>query len=182
VKDSFTNHDSLQPGTIVCHACLFSFEEKCEALTRLSGKDKPQKMRTYSHFVVDGKWHVATKGQKPLIRELLFSNPDVVVISVTGQKHFLFRSRVGWWQFEEQSLRPCPELLKEILETVEVLYRGFSKEEISTGNYAQHRIVEYGLSDWWQYEQVIRTHRGSLPFEMACYLAQKETDDASTDS
>src|ERR1044071_5752843 len=58
VKDSFNNHDALHVGEIVCQACLFSFEEKCEPLRLLAGKDKSQKMRTYSHFVLNGKWRV----------------------------------------------------------------------------------------------------------------------------
>jgi hypothetical protein len=108
VKDSFTNWDLLHSGTIACRACLFCAEEQSRLLQSLTGREKPQKMRTYSHFIVGGRWRALTKGEKPEMRRLLAQNPEVAVISVTGQKHLLFRARAGWWQFEETAQARSP--------------------------------------------------------------------------
>lgn len=64
VKDTFTNHDLLTVGLIICHACLFCFAEQNPTLTAKVKKDKPQKCRSYSHFVVNGEWFPLSKGEK----------------------------------------------------------------------------------------------------------------------
>jgi len=216
VRDTFTNHDKLQPGEIVCHACLFSFDESNEQLTKMTQKwwatdaeaitanpervktwqrkNKtgriprpeeiklqwlwdgwciPQRMRNYSHFVVNGEWVPLGKGDKARMRELLMQNPDLAIIATSGQKHLIFRAQPGWWQIEEQSVQPFPETLERLLEPVEALYTAFSKSEIETGNYAGHRILKFGLSEWQGLEAQIVRWRGSIQLELALFLAQK---------
>ena len=70
VRDTFTNHDKLRPGTILCPACQFLFDESSTLLQAQTGRDKPQRMRTYSHLVHDGVWHALHKGQKREMRKL----------------------------------------------------------------------------------------------------------------
>jgi hypothetical protein len=177
VRDTFTDWDKLRPGELVCHACQFCFTDRNDALTRLTGKDKPQRMRNYSHFVVGGKWMPLSKGDKRKMRKLLSSSPGVAIVAESGQKHIIFRAKPGWWQFEEQSLLPFPAELADLLDPVERLYAGFSKAEIETGRYAQHRVLKFGVAEWGPLEAQIRPVRGTARLALALFLAQREEED-----
>lgn len=176
VRPTFTDHDKLQAGDIICDKCLFWFDERSEELARRVGKEKPQRMRNYSHFVVDGEWIPLSKADKARMAELLLGEPppELAIVAVSGQKHLAFRARPGWWQIEEQSVQPFPELLARLLEQVEALYAVFSKSEIGSGNYAGHRILKFGLAEWRELETQIAPWRGTVQLELALFLAQKK--------
>lgn len=178
IKQTFTDHDKLWPGEIVCHACQFACVEDSTLLQERVGKDKPQRMRNYSHFVLDGEWHPLSKGNKRAMWDILLQEPDFACIAESGQKHILFRVRPGWWQIEEQSLLPCPGLLTEILSVASPLYEaGASKAEIASGRYSQFALSKVGAALFRDTEPRLRTWRGGLPFQLAIFLLQKiETD------
>jgi hypothetical protein len=178
VKPTFTDHDKLTAGEIICRACQFCFDDHVAELTRRVGKDKLQRMRNYSHFVVGGEWTPLSKGDKRRMRELLFADPDVAVIAVSGQKHIIFRARPGWWQIEEQSRRPFPRELAAVLDPVETLYAGFAKAEIETGRYSQARILKFGFPRWRELDAAIKPLRGTPALELALFLAQREEDES----
>src|SRR5690606_766853 len=77
VRDTFTNHDILLPGDIICHICQFAFDQAQPELTRRTGKDKPQRMQNYSHIVLRGEWHPLHKGQKAELLALLRDRTSV---------------------------------------------------------------------------------------------------------
>ena len=79
VKPTFTNWDLLRPGTIVCTACQFCTEHTSALLQARTGKDKPQRMVNYSHFVVGSEWLPLHKGQKAQMLAALRSSPAVAV-------------------------------------------------------------------------------------------------------
>jgi hypothetical protein len=174
VKEGFTNHDLLRPGSIVCRACLFSFEDKSALLMLKTNRPTRQKMRTYSHFVVEGQWHALTKANKREMRELLASNPAVAVISESGQKHLVFRARVGWWQFEELSMLPDWARVESLIVPIEELMTGFSKAEIESGNYIAHRVQKFGLTRWRELSEPLKAVRLSAYFQLALFLAQRD--------
>jgi len=179
-KPTFTDHDKVAcpDSDVVCGACVFCHDERSELLASLVGKDKPQRMRNYSHFVVGGKWIPLSKGDKSRMAELLMRGPELAVIALSGQKHLIFRAQPGWWQVEEQSALPFPDKLQDLLVIIEGLYvGGFSKTEIETGGYKQHWVRKFGLSDWWTLESQIKPERGTLPFQLALFLAQKGRGD-----
>lgn len=179
VKETFTDHDKLAPGEIVCHACLFCFDEASTAIQQRTGKEKEPRFRNYSHFVLNGQWFPLSKGGKRQMREILGQSPSVAVIAESGQKHLVFRARPGWWQFEEQQLPPCPDLLTDLLSHIEPLYNaGANKSEIETGRYTQKTLMKM-LPVWYEHEPALRVFRGGLPLQLALFLAQKEatTDD-----
>lgn len=178
VKDSFNDLDKCHAGEVVCHACLFTFEEQSTLVQRLAGKEKPQKFRNYSYFVLKGQLYVLSKGQKSQIRDVLLQCPDVAIIALSGQKHIAFRARPGWWQVEEIGVLPFPRILASLLETVEALYnQGAGKEDIETGRYSQGAIQRIGISRWVELEQKLKPFRGSPQLQLAVYLAQKKDEE-----
>lgn len=180
IKETFTNHDKLTPGTIICHACLFCTDDHNLTLQQRTGRDKPQRMRNYSHIVTRGRaWHPLMKNQKRLIARHLQAWPaHVAVISLAGQKHLIFRARVGTWQIEEQSLAPQPTLLAHLITHAASLYTaGASKTAIEVGEYDQRTLMAIGLTTWQRRERELRAHRGSLLFQLAVWLARKDEAD-----
>lgn len=182
-KDTFTDHDKIQPGTIICHACQHATDDRSGPLTALTGRDKPQRMRNYSHIVTaSGIWRPRMKNEKrALCADLLHETdpPIVTVISLAGQKHLLPRARVGWWQIEEAAVRPQPAALRALLAPVTALYTlGASKAAIESGDYDAGVLRTIPLAQWWPHEQAVRPARGSQVFALAVWLTQKdETDD-----
>ncbi len=191
VKVTFTDYDRLQDGSIVCEGCLFFLDEHSTQLQEIMGKDKPQKMRNYSHFIVAGKWIPLSKADKKRMQDLLLSPPfpELAAIAVSGQKHIVIRarrnppnSRTGFVQFEEHSIYINPPELKQLLHLIEYLYRGFSKAEIETGNYNPNRIISFGFAAWSEAETQLNAWRGRPIFPLALFLAQRSENGQNRDS
>lgn len=132
----------------------------------------PQRMRNYSHFVIDDEWIPLSKADKARMAEILRGDFEVAVIAESGQKHIVFRAVPGIVQFEEQQIRDVGAILA-LLNPIQSLYAGFSKSEIETGQYKQHRIIRFDLTEWHELERQIHHWRGSLLFRLAIFLAQK---------
>ncbi len=181
VRPTFNDWDKLVSGTIICHVCQFVFEEHSQILASHMCKKKPQRMRNYSHFVVDEKWIPLSKSHKRKMAEILLNeSPEVAVVAQSGQKHIIFRAVPRIVQFEEVQIRDLVQLGK-FLGWIEQLYNGgISKTEIATGHYSQRRILNFGLTKWRQLEKHIRARRSSALFELAIFLAQKEKAYASS--
>lgn len=180
VKDTFTDHDKLKPGAVVCHACLFCASEATPGLAQRVGKDKAQKFRNYSHIVDrGGTWHPLSKGDKAQMRTLLADDPAVALIATSGQKHLFFRGHAGQWIVEEQPMRPDSHGLTRVLSVVTPMLDVFSKAELETGRYDQRRIMAYGPTAWRTAETHLRTLRGGSLFALALFLAQKEAVDGA---
>lgn len=182
IKDTFTDHDKLSPGEIVCHGCLFCFTDASDAVRQRTKKEKLQKFRNYSHFVLHGEWIPLSKGDKRRMLDILRQSPTVAVIAESGQKHLVFRAQIGWWQLEEQKLAACPDLLNDLLTHIEPLYNaGANKSEIETGRYSQKTLLAI-LPTWREHDPPLRAYRGGLPLKLALFLAQKETEDTTDDT
>lgn len=180
IKDTFTDHDKLVSGEIVCHACLFCFCEQSVEIQKRTKKEKTPRFRNYSHFVLNGEWFPLSKGDKRRMLEILLQSPAVAIIAESGQKHLAFRAQLGWWQFEEQKLAACPELLIELLSHIAPLYNaGATKSEMETGRYSQKTLMAI-LPVWKEHDPFLRPYRGGLSLQLALFLAQKEVvaDDA----
>lgn len=182
VRDTFTNYDNLHPGDVICDNCLFWFEQKSVELQLRMGKDKPQKMQNYCHFLLGGEWYPVGKGDKRKMTEILLSGPfpELAAIAVSGQKHIAFRARhnnpgqsAGWVQFEEQRVWVEQEQLANILSWVEELYTTFAKSEIESGRYSPRRIMAFGIDRWEALENQIKLIRQTTNFQLALFLAQR---------
>lgn len=180
VKDTFTDFPFLFAGDIVCQACLFGFDERSELLTKKTRKEKLQRMRNYSHIVRRGEWFALSKGQKTEIYNLLLELPEVAVIAESGQKHLIFKARLGWWHFEGENLLPFPEKLKFLYEAAFKIYAlGVTKAEIESGNYSQRSYLNNSIETISAMDAPLKPHRGGLQFALAIYLMQKEKEDES---
>lgn len=192
VKPTFTDHDKLLTGDGICDDCLFWFNESSTELAAAVGKDKPQRMRNYSHFVLGGEWQPLSKGDKAKMTKLLLADsfPELAAIANSGQKHIVFRARrnprggtAGWIQFEEQAIWLDPNILRSMIDIIEPSLSVFAKTEIESGQYKPHRIMQYGIEQWRTLETEISPRRGSSLLSLALFLAQKqETDDAGDSS
>jgi hypothetical protein len=188
VKSTFTDYHAAQGDyeAGVCVACVWATQYKCEELQLKVGKDKPQNMPAYSHFVVSGQWHVYSKAQKAKMLALLVSSrglPIVACVTESGQKHQSFKARVnpsgqsaGWVMFETQHVWLDQAKFSELLSHVQALYNArFSKVAIQTGGYTFYPDSDLAL--WRQHEFAIRSQRGSALFNLAVYLVQKEENE-----
>jgi len=176
VKETFTDHDYLYPGTIISNEALFSFEESSDLIAQKVNKEKRQRFRTYSHIVINDEWYVLTKAQKKEIYDLIIHNdPSVCVLSDSGQRHLLFKHKVGTWQFEDQFIQRDKETLSKIkLIGDELILNNFSKTEMLSGNYLQHRVLKFGIKKWKLAEDKLRENRGQAIFDLAIWLSQKQ--------
>lgn len=182
IKDTFTDHDLLSPGDAICLACLFCADDHSLILQARTGRDKPQRMRNYSHVVTaGGDWLPYDKSQKRAMLAALCAGPRMAAISIAGQKHVLFRARLGQWQVEEQRCWPDPDRLAALVATIEALYATppVTKAMIAAGEYGQRAILALGPDRWRSLEGSLRPARGSALFTLAVWLAQREeiTDD-----
>jgi len=186
VKQTFTNYDLLVgDGDVICDDCLFWFDQNSEELQKRMGKEKPQRMQNYSHFILGGEWIPVGKGDKGRMKRLLLEGafPELAVIAVSGQKHLVFRARrnpagqnCGWVQFEEQAVWVEQDGLRNLLDVIERLYTVFSKFEIESGKYAMHRVYQYGVLRLAEDDRLLRPMRKTGLFELALFLAQRSED------
>lgn len=172
VRDTFTDLGFLHPGNIISNEAMFCFEEGSEYLKQLTGKDKPQRFRNYSHFVVNGKWHIKDKGQKEDMLKLMLSNPEICVIAESGQRHLLFKHKPRTWQLEDVTMQPDRQLFILLHYRINQLSEAFSNDEISSAQYQQHRIVKFGLKRWFDLETIIKLYRGSAMFDLALFFSK----------
>ena len=171
VKNTFNDHDHLFPGSIISNEALFCFDESSKIVQQKTGRDKPQRFRTYSHIIKDGEWFCVTKGDKRKIFELIVEGAEMVCLTETGQKHILFKHKTGMWQLDELHIKPDVELLGLLhFHMCELLAYQFSQAEIITGNYKSNRILKAGLKNWQEHENIIKEHRGSGLFDFTSFM------------
>lgn len=172
VSKTFTDYNCLKSGSIVSNEALFTLQNSSQYLADLLKKEKKQHFRTYSHVVVGNKWHMYTKANKrEIFAALCNPNLKLAVISESGQKHLVFKHRLGLWQLEEQVIEPDVALLKSIHDVMCIMYAsGFSQKEIITGRYDSKRVKKMGLRPFISLENKIKTHRGTGVFDIAAFL------------
>ena len=170
VKETFTDHAYLKPGDIISNEALLCFDESSLEIQQKTGRDKPQRFRTYSHFVADGTWYCLTKADKQRMIALL-PTASLVCITDTGQRHILFKHKDGMWQLDEMFVRPDIETFTFLHSSMMALLAlGFSQEEIRSGNYSQVRIAKAGVDSWRELETKLRPYRGTQIFTFTSWL------------
>lgn len=172
VRDTFTDHAFLKPGTIISNEAQFCFEESSEIIMRQAGKEKPQRFRTYSHIIdADGCWHCVTKADKQLIYRLIVGGATLVCLTDSGQKHLLFKHRTGMWQLDDLFVVPDIDGFLDLHTRMCVLLAlEFSQTEIISGKYLQYRIMKAGINEWKKLEESIKSQRGTPFFNFTSWL------------
>lgn len=192
VKDTFADHDKCAAPAShwLCEACAWSFSEHVPMV----GREKLQRLRNYSHFVVGGTWMCLSKAEKARMQELLLDPPDDLwlgILAVSGQKHIIFRAPVSLGanpaviQFEEKQIAYTPERLRNLLTAVAALLAlGFSKTEIERDDYFAARLLNVGADAWAPPRQITQAARGSSLLDLALFLAQRpnEPEEEETDN
>lgn len=180
IRPTFTNtpHAQATDSKSLCVACSWILAQRF--------------IRNWSLYVVDGKfYHPGRAELRDIIARPPATYPWLLCIAVSGQKHISFpghvvRSPRDTKILMEELLVPLPaEGIPDILEPVEMLYTGgFTKTEITTGQYRQNRIMNFGLSEWRMLEDEIAHLRGGRLLELAVFVAQKQEEGSSftTDS
>lgn len=172
VKKTFTDWDSLYPGEIISNEALFCFDEQSKIIQEKTRRDKPQRFRTYNHIVDNNsEWHCLTKADKPKIVELIKEGAQLVCLTDSGQKHLLFKHKIGMWQLDDIYI--MPDLVKfNFIHGImmNMLSLGFSQKEIISGDYMQYRIQKVGLKNWRDSELKLKEFRGSQFFDFCAWL------------
>lgn len=171
VKKTFNDHDSLFPGNIISNEAMFCFDENSKIIQKKTGRDKPQRFRTYSHIIKDGKWYCLTKADKRFIFQLIIKGAEMVCLTESGQKHILFKHKTGMWQLDELYVVPNIDLLKLLhYHMCELMSFQFSQSEIIRGDYRTYRILEVGLKNWKEHENIIKEYRGTGIFDFTSFM------------
>jgi len=171
VSKTFNDWAYLKPGTIISNEAIFCFDEFSELIRQKTGKENPQRFRTYSHIIHDGQWYCLTKADKEKIFNLICSGAELVCLSESGQKHLLFKHKPGMWQLEEMNLLPDIDLLKFLHKQMCSLMKlGFSQSEILTGKYNSMRVLKAGLQAWDKIEDTLKLHRGKKIMEFTGFM------------
>jgi hypothetical protein len=171
VRDTFNDHDFLFPGSIISNEALFCFDESSDIIQKKTGRDKPQRFRTYSHIIKDNEWYCVTKADKRLILQLIIEGAEMVCLTETGQKHVLFKHKTGVWQLDDLHVKPNIELLGLLhYHMCELLAYQFSQAEIITGDYKSNRILKARLKNWQEHENIIKKYRGSGIFDFTSFM------------
>jgi len=168
IKDTFTDHPWArgQGSKSLCSGCAFCLNNRS--------------LRNYSILATAGELCHPSRADW---REILLDPPEppfVACLAVSGQKHLSFKAPINLSRetftiaLEEQMVEVAPTKLAVCLEAVENLYAYFTKDEIMTGRYRQHRIQECGLARWQELETAVESWRGTRLFELALFVAQKK--------
>ncbi len=89
----------------------------------------------------------------------------------TGQKHLLFKGRLGFWQLDELFIVPDVEDFKTLhTDCMALLEKGFTQGEVTSGNYNQKTILSIGIEAFYELENKIKDKRGTPMFILATWL------------
>lgn len=170
-SDVFTdwNVGKNRTGTHVCEACCFNI------LT------SPQRygLRMFSHVANKDKLHLTNRVE---LREYFLNPPEppfVMNLAVSQKKHISFKGEVNYSKdiftvmYEEMPVLINRQEFIKLLNLVEHFLFGFTKTEITTGQYNQKRILDFGIEEWQAFEERIKTYRGKPLLDVVMFVAQK---------
>lgn len=167
IKPTFTDHPYARGhgSASICAGCAF-----CLSARELRNYSILATANTIQHPTrAEWRAHLANPPEPPF----------VMCLAVSGQKHLTFKAPVNLERehftvlLEEREIFVSPDRIEQAVEAVEALYAYFTKEEIATGRYSQHRIRECGIARWERLEAGVENWRGRPLFDLALFVAQK---------
>lgn len=172
IKQTFTNWQDCKnkESDVVCENCSFPLYYKT--------------FRYYSIYADKNKcFHPILKEFKETI--LNAEPPFIFCIAVSGQKHIFLKSKVATStskmcvNLEETPIYFSKNEFIYLMEKVEFLYNHeckFTKEEIKTFNFAQHKIINYGIDNFMNLMYELEKYRNSKLLELCVHIAQKKEE------
>lgn len=176
IKPTFTDHPYARGhgSSSVCAGCAFCLSTR--------------ELRNYSILATGGG--ALLHPSRAEWNDILCNPPEppfVMCLAVSGQKHLSFKAPVNLDRdhyallLEEREIFASPDRVKQVISTVEALYSYFTKDEIATGRYSQHRIRECGIARWERLESGVAEWRGRPLFDLALFVAQKKEPEPAED-
>ena len=170
-------------GTHICEACIWVMSKKSPVPGKgaKEGANGAPNWRNFSVLVDGDGLVVASKGEKPLIREWLQcphprTSPWIAAIADSGQKHVVpyaplnFCERGGIVQFEEEVVRLGDFAI--VTRAADLLTAGATKDEMLSGDYGNAwTLCREGVRE---FEKDFSTLRGGVWFRLAIWLAQRD--------
>ncbi|RMF24063.1 MAG: hypothetical protein D6765_12220 [Bacteroidetes bacterium] len=109
--------------------------------------------------------------QDRMLPQLLSPDCQLAVIADSGQKHLIFKARPGWWQLEEQTIRPDRARFLEVHALIRRLAgMGFSQSAIASGNYPPGLMLKMNILQLRKFQEIeaeLSRHRGCDVFDLA---------------
>jgi CRISPR type IV-associated protein Csf1 len=176
IRPTFTDHPYArgQGSGSVCAGCAFCLSART--------------LRNYSILATGAG--LLQHPSRAEWREILCNPPEppfVMCLAVSGQKHLSFKAPVNLDRdhftalLEEREIFVMPDRIAQALVAVEALYAYFTKDEIATGRYSQHRIRECDIARWERLEAGVAEWRGRPLFDLALFVAQKKEPEPAED-
>lgn len=163
------NVGKCRTSTHVCLACCF---------TILTSPER-HALRTFSNVANRERLYLPNRVE---MREFLLHPPKppfVINMAVSQKKHIAFKGEVNYSRdiftvmYEEMPVLVDRKEFTRLLELVEHFLYGFTKTEITTGEYNQKRILDFGIDEWQAFEDRIKKYRGSPILDVVMFVAQK---------
>lgn len=175
VKPTFTDQAYLKSGTIVSNAALFCFNEDSQEIAKKTGRDKNQRFRTYSHIIdKEGNWHCYTKANKEQIYLAILDEAQLICLTDSGQRHLLFKHKIGFWQLDDLHVQPDIETFKKIHSTLsKQLELGLNQTQAISGDYPVYILAKFTkdqIAIWKENEDVLKKYRGQEIFDFTAWL------------
>lgn len=163
------NIGKYRTSTHVCPACCF---------TILTSPER-HALRTFSNVANKDNLYLPNRVE---MREFLLHPPEppfVINLAVSQKKHIAFKGEVNYSRdiftvmYEEMPVLIDRKEFTRLLELVEHFLYGFTKTEITTGDYNQKRILDFGIEEWEAFEERVKKYRGSPLLDVVMFVAQK---------
>lgn len=163
------NAGNERTATHVCPACCFNILTSSERYG----------LRMFSHVANNERLWLTNRME---LRDFFISPPSppfVINIAVSQKKHISFKGEVNYSRdiftvmYEEMPVLIDRKEFTRLLELVEHFLYGFTKTEITTGDYNQKRILDFGIEEWEAFEERVKKYRGSSLLDVVMFVAQK---------
>lgn len=163
------NIGKCRTSTHVCPACCFSI---------LTSKER-YGIRTFSNVANEENLWLPNRSE---LRGFLVHPPTppfVINLAVSQKKHIAFKGEVNYSRdiftvmYEEMPVLIDRKEFTRLLELVEHFLYGFTKTEITTGDYNQKRILDFGIEEWEAFEKRVKPFRGTPLLDVVMFVAQK---------
>lgn len=192
LKPTFTNHNQARrlDSDAVCEWCVaMSSKEPWETYVRAHPAmglktGHAVSWRFYSHVFTEHGHRCPTRPEWPGILMEPPAPPFLLVLTTSGQKHLIFRSRVShdresyWLQFEEDALLLQRDCMRSCIETIEdALRHGVMRSEIESGMYRTKRPAGCSsIGEWTEILDAIEQRRTTMPheFRVSIHVARKQ--------